>query len=150
MFKARRSATLVILLLLVPVTACGGEDASPDVVTASGTDITERQRDMLDITEEYVAAWGDTDGDAVASFMTPEGFIDYPEDDEVFFVGDGPLQQRVSNGPYTTLHAHAPKLVYDDRVVLMGRIDALSLNWLSVIRFTTTGEPLIISETIFH
>jgi hypothetical protein len=146
-----RSAIVVVLLALIPATACGGnDDVSPDALTASGAEITERQRDMLDFTDEYVAAWGDTDGDAVASFMTPDGYIEYPEDDAAFFVSDGTLQQRVSNGPYETLHAHAPRLVYGDRVVLMGRIDALSLDWLSVIRFTTSGDPLIVSETIFH
>jgi hypothetical protein len=149
MLKAR-AAIFVLLFALAPATACGGnDDASSDVVTASGTDITERQRDMLDITDHYLAAWSDTDGDAVASFMAPDGYIEYPERDEVYFVSDGTLQQRVSNGPYTTLHAHAPRLVYDDRIVLMGEIDALSLNWLSVIRFTTSGDPLIASETIF-
>ena len=81
--------------------------------------------------------------------MTPDAYIEYPERDEIFLVSDGTLQDRVSNGPYATLHARAPAVVYDDRIVLMGRIDSLDLDWLSVIRFTTTDPPLIVSEALF-
>ncbi len=150
MLRPRSAALILLLALVVPTVGCdSGNDASADEVTVNGAEITDRQRDMLDIVDGYVAAWSATDGDAVASFMTPDAYIEYPERDEVFLVSDGTLQERVSNGPYATLHAHAPAVVYDDRVVLMGRIDALDLDWLSVIRFTTSDPPLIVSETIF-
>lgn len=146
-----RSITVILLLALVlPTIGCdSSNDVSPDAVTVNGTEITDRQRDMLDIVDEYVAAWSATDGDAVASFMSPDAYVEYPERNEVFLVSDGTLQERVANGPYATLQAHAPALVYGDRVVLMGRIDALDLDWLSVIRFTASDPPLIVSETLF-
>lgn len=99
--------------------------------------------------EPYIAAWQATDGNGVASFMTADGYIQYRHDDAIYRVSDGTLQERVTNGPYDTLHTLAPMTVYEDWVVLSGRIDSMSLNWLSVVQFTPSGDVRIMSETIF-
>jgi hypothetical protein len=119
-------------------------------VVPGGTALTERQREMVTMVEQYVAAWHATDGEGVASLMTADGYIQYPEDDTIYRVSDKTLQARVTDGPYSTLHALEPMTVYDNWVVLSGRIDSFSLNWLSVVRFTSSGEVRIISETIVH
>lgn len=129
----------------------GGDDGStPQYVVPGGAALTERQREMVSMVEEYAAAWRATDGEGVASFMTAGGYVQYPEDNMIYRVSDGTLQARVTNGPYSTIHALAPMTVYDDRIVLSGRIDSMSLNWLSVVRFTAGGDVRIMSETIFH
>lgn len=145
----RSTALVALLALAVAVPACGTAGEAPDAVTVNGVEITDRQHEMLAIVDDYITAWGDTDGDAAASFMTPDGYVQYPEDEKMFFVSDRTLQWRVTNGPYGTLRAHAPAIVYDDRVVLMGTIDAQGVDWLSVIRFTEDDPLRIVSETIF-
>jgi hypothetical protein len=123
---------------------------APQYVVPGGAALTERQRVMVSVVERYVAAWQATDGEGVASFMTADGYIQYPEDNMTYLVSDGTLQTRVTNGPYSTLHALAPMTVYDNWIVLSGRIDSLTMNWLSVVRFTSSGDVRIISESIFH
>ncbi|MCP3855180.1 MAG: hypothetical protein GY745_10105 [Actinomycetia bacterium] len=82
--------------------------------------------------------------------MTDDGFIEYWEQGWVFSVADRSLQDRVTNGLYDTLRTFDPMLVYVDRIVLSGRIESLSLTWLSVVRFTRTGDVRIVSETILR
>jgi hypothetical protein len=114
-----------------------------------GAALSERQREMVSMVEAYGAAWQATDGDGVASFMTTDGYIEYRHDNTIYRVSDGTLQERVTNGPYDTLQTVAPMTVYDNWIVLSGRIDSMSLNWLSVVRFTSSGDVKIMSETIF-
>jgi hypothetical protein len=121
----------------------------PEYVVPGGAALSERQQDMVSMVEAYGAAWQATDGDGVASFMTADGYIEYPHDDTVFRVSDGTLQERVTNGPYDTLQTVAPMTVYDNWIVLSGRIDSMSLNWLSVVRFTPSGDVKTMSDTIF-
>jgi hypothetical protein len=121
----------------------------PEYIVPGGAALSERQRDMVSMVEEYLAAWQATDGEGVASFMTAYGYIEYPHDDTIYRVSDGTLQERVTNGPYDTLQTVAPMTVYDNWIVASGRIDSMSLNWLSVVRFTPSGDVKIMSETIF-
>lgn len=144
-----------VLLLLGGVSGWligrGGEAGSETgAYVVPGTDtLTERQAEMMSIVDHYLAAWQDTDGEGVASFMTDDGFIEYWEEGWVFSVADGSLQNRVTNGPYSTLRTVDPMLVYVDRIVLSGRIESMNLTWLSVVRFTRAGDVRIVSETIY-
>lgn len=120
-----------------------------EYVVPGGAALSERQREMVIMVESYIAAWQATDGDGVASFMTTDGYIQYRDENTIYSVSDGTLQERVTNGPYGTLRTIAPMTVYDDWIVLSGTIDSMSLNWLSVVRFTSNGDVKIMSETIF-
>ena len=130
--------------------AAAATTTEPEYIVPGGAALNERQREMVSMIESYLAAWQATDGDGVASFMTTDGYIQYPEDNTIFRVSDETLQERVTNGPYDTLHTVAPMTVYDNWIVLSGRIDSIGLNWLSVVRFTSGGDVKIMSETIFH
>ncbi len=46
-----------------------------------------------------------------------------PDFDRTSRVSDGTVQERFSNGPYSTVEVLAPAVVDEDRVVVMGRID---------------------------
>lgn len=129
--------------------ATAATTTEPEYIVPGGAALSERQREMVSMVEPYIAAWQATDGDGVASFMTTDGYIQYPEDNSIYRVSDGTLQERVTNGPYDTLHTVAPMTVYDNWIVLSGRIDSMSLDWLSVVRFTSSGDLKIMSETIF-
>lgn len=147
---ARAIATVTALALATMLMGCGGTESGESYVSPGTDELTDRQTEMLRVAEEYVAAWSATDGEAVASFMTDHGVVEYPEDDLSFSVTDGSVQDRVTNGPYDTLHTFDPKLIYGDRIVLTGRIDSLDLAWLSILDFTRTGEVEIVSETIYY
>ena len=125
-----------------------GSDVSAYVAPGMDT-LTERQTEMMSIVDQYLAAWQKTDGDGAASYMTDDGFIEYWEQGWVFSVADRSLQDRITNGPYDTFRTFDPMLVYVDRIVLSGRIESLNLTWLSVVRFTTSGDVRIVSETIY-
>ncbi|MGD2043356.1 MAG: hypothetical protein PVJ28_06860 [Acidimicrobiia bacterium] len=168
-----RPRIALALAVLWPVVACGGgpsEIASvdPTVTTAATTTTTEpepstgfvapgldsedlsaRQQQMLEVLQEYVGAWQAKDGEAAASFMTDDAVFVYYEQDEVYAVRDGSLQARISGGPYTSMRTFEPVMVYDDRIVVTGTVDAVNVRWLSVINFTQSGEVKIETETVF-
>ena len=125
----------------------GGE---PDVIRADGGEPTARQQEMARIAQEYGASWQATDGERAASFLTDDGYVEYVEDDWTFYVTDGSLQRRISNGPYSTFQFVGPMVVYDDRVVSFGTVSSYGVNWLSIIHFTENGEVRIKSEHIAH
>lgn len=147
--RLRPVACVAVMATLVLGAGCGDDGADPGSVSPGAEELTDRQSEMVDVVEGYVQAWAATDGDAVASFMTDDGVVVYPEQGWTFSVTDRSLQDRVTNGPYATLHTLDPKLVYENRIVLAGRIDSMDLPWLSVVAFTETGDVEIVSETIF-
>lgn len=132
--------------LMAPRTDPGGAVRH---VTPGASVLTERQLEMVDVVEQYLDGWRATDGDRVAAFMTENAYVEYPEEGVRVEVADGSLQHRISTGPYGTLENLDPMVVYEDRIVLTGRIDELSIPWLSVVRFTVVGDVKIVSETIY-
>lgn len=105
---------------------------------------------MLEVLQQYVEAWQATDGEAAASFMTDDAVFVYYEQDDVYAVSDGSLQARISGGPYTSMRTFEPVMVYDDRIVLTGTVDAVNVRWLSVINFAQSGDVGIETETVFY
>jgi len=74
-----------------------------------------------------------------------------PGENLTLLVSDGTLQQRVESiAAYSTLHALDPMLVHQDWIAVAGRIDSISVDWLIVLEFTSTGEVKIVSMTDFH
>lgn len=123
-----------------------GDD--PTIVRVDGDALTARQEQMVEVVDGYVSAWQVTDGDLAASFMVDEGFVEYPSQGWVFRADDGTLQDRISNEAYASLRTLDPMLVYADRVVLTGSINSLGVGWISIFRFTASGDVQIVSESI--
>lgn len=126
----------------------GSVGDEPGVVVVSGGEPTDRQAEMVAIVDDYIAGWQATDGDRVASYMTDDGYVEYIGSLGTYRVADGSLQERISNGPYNTLMRLGPKVVYDDRIVIFGDFQNSSVNWLSIVQFTRSGDVLITSEVI--
>ena len=130
-----------------------GADPEPDTaltyVTPGAEELSPRQAEMVDVAEQYLAAWLATDGQRVEPLMIDTGYVEYLEQGSRFNVADGSLQQRISNGPYDSMENFSPMVVYDHRIVLTGSVNAVNVRWLSVIRFTTASDVKIVSETIF-
>lgn len=148
------AAILFLLGLATGWAAFGNNEASDSdtavtYVTPGSTELTERQTEMVELMDQYVAAWSATDGQRLETLMVDAGHVEYAEQGWRFDLEDGSLQDRVSNGPYESMENYAPMLVYEDRIVLTGRVDSVDVGWLSVIRFTTHGDVKIISETIY-
>ena len=112
-------------------------------------ELTARQAEMVELADQYVAAWKDTEGQRLETYMVEDGYVEYPEEGWRFSLIDGSLQERVSNGPYDSMENYGPMMVFDDRNVLTGRVNAVGVRWLSVIRFTTAGEVKVVSETLY-
>jgi hypothetical protein len=127
-----------------------GSDEPSAVVTRNGAAPTERELEMVDIAERYAAAWTSNDGDAAASYMTPDAVFTHADLGDEYTVDDGSLQALVSGTPvYRSMRFDEPVLVDGDRLVLLGRVDAMDLDFVSVIRFTTDDPPLIASEVVY-
>jgi hypothetical protein len=129
----------------------GGADSESSFVAGTtvvaGNDLTERQLEMLDVTERYVDAWIEKDGDAVASFMVPGGFVDLPTlGDRSVRADDGTLQDWVESVGQIPNELNAPIIVEGNRVVLIGQ-GGESVDWMISIEFTTSGEVLIVNDT---
>ena len=114
----------------------------------AGDKLTDRQLKMVAVTEQYVAAFIAKNGDAVASFMVPDGYVVMPTlSGQTERANDGSLQNWVHNTGLIPNELNDPVTVYDDRVVLTGHLDALSTDWMIMIRFTKTGDVKIVNDT---
>lgn len=112
----------------------------------SGGELTERQAEMVRIAGRYVGAWIANDGDAVASFMVPDGYVSFPTlADRTVRAEDGTLQDWVGRLGQIPNEMNDPIIVDDNRVVLIGQ--AANLDWMIDIEFTTSGDVLIVSDT---
>ena len=175
MSPTRAAAGLILALLLVVISSCS--DASTDVTVTDGDssgqttsstgtsstspgdapyvhpgggELSARQIDMLEVLAGYGEAWKAKEGDLLATYMTEDAVVEYDEQDATYAVADGSLQSRVTNGPYDTMRTFEPKMVYDNRIVHTGTVEAVGVQWVAVIRFTRSGEVLIDKETIFY
>lgn len=128
----------------------GGSTEQPAVVTRKGAELTERQTRMVDVATQYVAAWQANDGDTVASFMTPGATFSHADLTDAYDVADGSLQRLVSETEvYRTMQLDEPMLVDGEHVILVGRIDSMDLDFVSVLDFTSGDHPLIESEIVY-
>jgi len=130
----------------------GGDGASPPSYLVSGAvvagdQLTDRQIEMVGLTEQYVAAFIAQDGDAVASFMVPDGYLAMPTlGDQVVRASDGSLQDWVEQTGMIPNELNDPIAVYENQVVLTGRLGD-NLDWMMLIEFTDSGEVKIVSDT---
>jgi hypothetical protein len=152
--------TLAAVVLLLAGVAIGwllrGDDTTPapvyvgEGVVVGGAELTERQAEMVDLTKQYVTAWMDGDGEAVASFMVEEGYVEMPELQKVLRVDDGSLQEWVTDFGGTMAipnELNQPIEVLDDHVVLTGYSETLDADWMITIVFTESGEVKIVSDS---
>lgn len=148
---------VVAALLLVASFAAGwllrGRDgASPPSYVVSGAvvagdQLTDRQREMADLTEQYVAAFIAKDGDAVAAFMVPDGYLAMPTvGDQVVRASDRSLQDWVEQTGMIPNELNDPIAVYENQVVLTGHLGD-DIDWMILIEFTDSGEVKIVSDT---
>lgn len=69
--------------------------AVSDVVTVGNVALTDRQQEMVQLADQYLAAWKSLDPAAVAAFFAPEGKLESILYDDEFRVSDGTLTERV-------------------------------------------------------
>jgi len=130
----------------------GRDGASPPSYVVSGAvvagdELTDRQREMVDVTQQYVAAFMAQDGDAVASFMAPDGYLAMPTlGDKIVRASDRSLQDWVVRTVMIPNELNYPVAVYGNQVVLTGQFGD-ALDWMILIEFTDTGEVKIVSDT---
>ncbi len=105
---------------------------------------------MVTVVGQYIEAIRANDGDGAATFMTQDAYLEYPELDGIFRVNDGGLQERFRTLPeYSALHPFEPMMISGDRVIISGKVDTTDDRWLSIIRFTSDGPVLVMSESVY-
>jgi hypothetical protein len=118
----------------------GGEVADRDA-------LTDRQLEMVEVGRDYVSAWIEKDGEAVASFMAPDGYVTLLN--ETFRVDDGTLQEWVE-GPVSAIpnELNDPMVVSGNQVVFVGYAErALSSDWMITLEFTDSGDVKVMSDS---
>jgi hypothetical protein len=112
-----------------------------------GNDLSERQLEMVEVAEQYVDAWIAKNGDAVASFMVPSGYVDLATlGNRTVRADDGTLQDWVENLGQIPNELNDPMIVEDNRVVLIG-YGLENVDWMISIEFTTSGDVMIVNDT---
>lgn len=149
------TAVIAVALLIVGIAAGwvlrGSDEAAPPVYTDAGAveviggELTERQEEMVDVAARYVEAWMAQDGEAVASFMTADGYVDMPELGRVERVDDGSLQEWVPRYGQIPNELRDPMVVSGDQIAMVGRWG--SSDWVIILEFTDSGPVQIVSDT---
>ena len=153
-------AVVVLVVGVFVLAACGdddsagpafvaGEFANTVVIDGEETNrdaLTDRQLEMVEIARNYVNAWIDNDGDAVASFMTSNGFVELLG--QTYRADDGTLQEWVE-GTLSEIpnELNDPLVVSGDQIVLVGYSERLETDWMITLRFTGSGEVQIESDS---
>lgn len=163
--RTARTGVLVAVVAVVALVvgglvlaACGDDDdtSAPafvaglgDTVVVDGevTDrdaLTDRQQEMVEVARDYVNAWIDKDGDAVASFMTSDGYVVLPELNQTFRVDDGTLQEWVE-GTLSEIpnELNDPLVVSGNQVVVVGYAERVDSDWMITLEFTGSGDVKI-------
>ncbi len=146
--------TLLVVLIAVVALLLGGlagwllrgdDGGTDDAVVVNGTELTERQEEMLRVGDEYYAAMRDGDGSKLVSLFVPTGYVTFadesPTGTDEYRVDDGSLQATTDQGGMTSLESYEPVLVYDDTLVYAGFYAG---GFIEVIEFTPSGEVLIV------
>jgi len=135
---------------LTPTTATPTTTAPSPYVLPAGGALTERQAEMVTVAGKYIEAIRANDGDRAVMFMTADAYLEYTELDEIFRVSDGRLQEHFDTLPeYGALHPYEPIMVVGDRLIISGIVDNTEARWLSIIRFTSDGPVLVMSEHVY-
>jgi hypothetical protein len=98
-------------------------DETPRVVTAQGVELSDRQQQMVDLMDEYEAAWRSGDVAAFEALVTTDfRYIESADSDypDVYLWSDGSFQDRVSGGLYSSIEVYEPYLVHEDLVAAGG------------------------------
>lgn len=150
-------AVVALVVGALVLAACGDDDTSApafvaglgDTVVVGGevTDrdaLTDRQREMVEVARDYVDAWIDKDGDAVASFMTSDGYVELPELNQTFRVDDGTLQEWVE-GTLSEIpnELNDPLVVSGNQVVVVGYAERVDSDWMITLEFAGSGDVKI-------
>lgn len=131
----------LIVGLLVGYLLWGGDGGDPTALATGGDELTPRQEQMLDVVEDYEAAWQRGDRAGAAAMFTEDGIL------TVFgteYEGD-----RIATGigSVPTLDVHDPRLFEDNWMLSFH--DVVGFDTLfDVMEFTEEGEVLIVSHEI--
>jgi hypothetical protein len=136
----------VVLGLLAGFLVWGlGDTDSTAPVAAGGSELTARQEQMIDLLDDYVAAWRIGDSEAAATMFTENGVFTWLGTE--YRVDDGALANVVTSLPVPTLDVLEPVLVNDTGMLHFHTVTGMG-TFSNVFEFTADGELLIISHEI--
>jgi hypothetical protein len=118
----------------------GAMDDDPAAVAVGGGSLTERQQQMVDVLDEYEAAWRANDAAAVMAFFAPGG--SFSSAGTQYLMDDGSMAAFINGGSWDSLTGSDPVLVAGNEVAL--HTTWAGTEWFNVIEFTASGDPLIV------
>lgn len=124
--------------------ALGNSERDPDVYVIGGGALTERQAEMVRVADEFDTALRDGDGPALLGLFVAQGVLTVPHE-PAFRADDGSLAEFMENRTRDSLVSFPPTLVMGDSVLRYG---SYAGDHATVMRFTTSGDVLIIRATL--
>lgn len=121
-------------------------EGTPEVVVPGGTELTDRQQQMIDASERYLVAYQTNDADAIVAAFTPQG-EKYVVGDGTYRVDDGTLRAFVETNDYTGMEIVEPMTVHENDVAVVVAFGGFE--FLNVLVFTESGEVLITDHLTF-
>jgi hypothetical protein len=152
---SRRFVTLLLFAsLLVGCSGGSVSDAETSIPTSAGSGVvtvgnvalTDRQQEMVEVTDQYLAAWRSLDPAAVTAFFAPDGKLESILYEDEFRVSDSTLTERVQAAmnafDMASLERVGPLLVDGDMVYSVAK--AGSSQFSSLLVFTVTGPVRLV------
>lgn len=115
----------------------GGDSTDP--IVAGGGELTARQEQMVDMIDDYLAAWKAGDGEAAVALFTADGTMTWGRYD--YRVVDGTLASLVERMPTPSLELLEPFIVEGNTVFSYQRL--LGSTAEDIFEFTSTGDLAI-------
>ncbi len=134
----------VLMGLLAGFLVWGTDDTeSAAQVVAGDAELTPRQEQMVELVDDYVAAWQTGDGAAAAAMFTENGEL------IIFGAEVSDIEAGLSRSPQSTLDVLEPVLVRENEMLMFHTVLGYG-TLVDVIEFTATGELLMISHEIMR
>jgi hypothetical protein len=115
-------------------------DDEPTAVVAGGGSLTDRQKQIVEVLDDYVAAWRSDDAEAVMAFFAPGGTFSVRG--EEYRMDDGSMAAFLESASWSTLTGSDPVLMAGDEAALHTTWESQS--WFNVIEFSASGDVLIV------
>lgn len=120
--------------------AARATEDDPTAIVVGGGSLTDRQQQMVDRLDGYLAAWQSDDAAAVTAFFAPGGW--FVRGGQTYRADDGTLEGFVNGASWSTLQDLDPVLVDGNQASFLTTFSGM--RWFNVVEFTATGDVLIV------
>lgn len=138
-------AALLLGLLAGYVLYDSDETSVPAAMAVDGDELTDRQEEMLELLDDYSAAWRAGDGEAAEAMFTSNGVLTYGKD---YLASDGGLAAFIDAIPTPRLEMLEPVLLSGSTMISFHELTPEGATRQNLMEFTATGEVRLIKHEI--